>query len=263
MRSSRNKSKVLIIIIAIILAVFLFNFFQKEIRNFFYSFSAPIQRVFWEAGDSTSDFLSSIFKSGELKSEVDKLKAEKNDLTSQIIGFQELKQENEILRSALDVGLKDEFELSLTQVIGKDISQDFILINKGSKDGLSEDMPVITEGKILVGKISDVYNKFSKVMLLSNKESSFDAKEINSLASGVVKGMGYPKLLFDLIPKDQIINNGDLIVTDSISGIFPAGLFIGTVTNISKSDVGSFQQADVEPAFDLSEAKNLFIITEF
>jgi len=263
MRPSRNKSKVLIVIIAIILAVFLLNFFQKGIRNFFYSFSAPIQRVFWEAGDSTADFLFSIFKSGELKSEVERLEAEKNDLISQVVGFQELKQENETLREALEIGLKDKFKLSFAQIIGKDISQDFILIDKGIKDGISEDMPVVTEEKVLVGKISEVYYKFSKVMLISNKESSFDAKEVNSLVGGVIKGMGSSKLLFDLIPKDETINNGDLIVSDCISGIFPEGLFIGTVTDISKSDVGSFQQAEIESAFNLSKTKNLFIITEF
>jgi len=263
MKVSNNKSKVLIIIISIILVIFLFNFFQKRIKNFFYSFSAPIQRVLWGAGDSTADFLSAVFRSGELKGEVNKLKAEKNDIVSQIINYQELKEENEVLRNALDIGLKNEFKISFAQIIEKDISQDFILINKGAKDGLLKNMPVITEEKVLIGKINEVYNKFSKVMLISNKESSFDAKEINSLVGGIIRGTGSSNLLFDLIPKDEIISSGDIIVTDCISGIFPAGLFIGTVINISKSDVGSFQQAEIKPAFVLSETKNLFVITEF
>lgn len=258
-----KKNKIWIGLIVLVLIFVLLNVFQKEVRGFFYSVSAPIQKVFWKAGDSTSDFFLGIFISGNLKERVDQLEANNQKLLSQVVSFKEFEQENQTLKKVLELELQKEFELSLVQIIGKDISQDFILVNKGEKDNILKDMPVITEEKVLVGRISEVYNKLSKVMLISNKESLFDAKKPGSLISGVIKGMGNLSLFFDLIPNEAEVAKGDLISTSSISGIFPEGLLVGKIKAIRKSDVESFQQAEIEPYFDLSSVEDLFIITKF
>lgn len=258
-----KKNKIWIGLIVLILVFISLNVFQKEARGFFYSFSAPIQEIFWRAGDSTSNFFLGIFISGNLKERIDQLEANNQKLLSQITFLKESEQENQVLKKVLDLELQKEFKLSLIKIISKDISQDFILVNKGEKDNILKDMPVITEEKVLVGRVSEVYDKFSKVMLISNKDSSFDAKEPGSLISGVIKGLGNSGLFFDLIPSEAEINEGDLICTSSISGIFPEGLLVGKIKSIRKSDVESFQRAEIDPFFNLSATENLFIITEF
>ena len=258
-----KKNKIWLGLIVLVLVFVLLNVFQKEMRGFFYSFSAPIQKVFWRAGDSTSNFFLGIFISGNLKERIDQLEASNQKLLSQIVSLREYEQENQSLKKALEVELQKEFKLSLAQIISKDISQDSILINKGEKDNISKNMPVITEEKVLVGRVIEVYNKFSKVMLISNKNSSFDAKRPGSLISGVIKGMEHEGLFFDLIPSEAEVNEGDIICTSSISGIYPEGLLVGKIKSIRKSDIESFQQAEIEPSFNLSSVENLFIITEF
>ena len=258
-----KKNKIWIGLVVLILIFVLLNVFQKETRGFFYSVSAPIQKVFWKAGDCTSNFFLGIFISGNLKERVDQLEASNQRLLSQIVFLKESEQENQTLKKVLELELQKEFKLSLVQIISKDISQDSILVNRGEKDNILKNMPVITEEKVLVGRISEVYDKFSKVMLISNKESSLDAKESGSLISGVIKGAGNSSLFFDLIPNEAEVNKGDLICTSFISGIFPEGLLVGKIKSIRKSDVGSFQQAEIDPSFNLSAAENLFIITEF
>ncbi|MBU2545470.1 rod shape-determining protein MreC [Patescibacteria group bacterium] len=258
-----KKNKIWLGLIVLVLVFVLLNVFQKEMRGFFYSFSAPIQKVFWRAGDSMSNFFLGIFLSGNLKERADQLEASNQKLLSQIVSLREYEQENQSLRKALGVELQKEFKLSLAQIISKDVSQDSILIDKGEKDNILKDMPVITEEKVLVGRVIDVYDKFSKVMLISNKNSSFDAKEPGSLISGVIKGMENGGLFFDLIPSEAEVNEGDIICTSSISGIYPEGLLVGKIKSIRKSDIESFQQAEIEPSFNLSSVENLFIITEF
>jgi len=259
-----KRNKFLICFVVVVLILGFLNIFNEETRGFFYSFSAPIQRAFWKAGDNTSDFFWGILRSGSLRKRVEELELRNQSLFSQIISLKELENENIILREALDLGLQNEFKLSFAQIIGKDISQDFILLNKGSIDGVSKDMPVITEEKVLVGRICEVFEKYSKVMLLSNKKSSFDSKVVNeNLIMGVVKGMGNNKIILDLIPKESKINQWETVATTSISGIFPEGLSVGEIERIFNSDAGSFQQAEIKPFFDLSKAENLFIITQF
>lgn len=261
MKFSFIKSKVLAVIVVVVLLVSLLNFFEKEMRSFFYWFSAPVQRVLWRAGERTSDFLESIVRVKILKQELDELKLENQELAAQVVALKDLKKENKALRQVLEIGLQKEFKLSLAQVIGKDISQDFILIDKGSEDGISGNMPVITQQKVLVGKIGEIYKNFSKVMLISNKESSFNGK-IDDIA-GVIKGQGNFRILFDLIPREENLSQGDIVVTSALEGIFPKGLLVGKIKEIKKSDVEPFQQAEIEPFFDISQTEILFIILEF
>jgi len=237
--------------------------FSKEIKNFFYSISEPVQKTFFGAGKKTSDFFEGIFQGYDLKKENEGLTLKIQSLLAENAQLKELKKENEILRESLGLGLEKDFKLAFAETNGKDISQDFLLINKGFKDGISEGQPVITQQKTLVGEIGEVYENFSKIMLITNKESSFDAKIPDSDIYGIVKGRGNFELYLDLIPKEKEIKEGDLVITASLGGVFPEGFLVGEIKKVNKSDVKPFQQADIKPAFDIKELENVFIITDF
>lgn len=262
---------IIILLIIFIIVVLNLTGYQKEVKNLFYLISAPIQKTFWQVGDRVSDFFEAITEIKNLKKETENLKLKNQELLAEIVLLKELKKENEILRTALDIGLEKEFRLAIAEVLGKDISQDSLIIDKGSEDGISKDLPVITQQKTLVGKINEVYENFSKVQLLTDKESSFDAKisetpyqnEFNAGQAeiyGVVKGKGNFKLYLELIPGEEEIKEGDLVITTSLGGIFPGGILVGQIKEVKKSDIEPFQQAEIKPAFDIKELKMLFII---
>jgi len=253
----------IIIIPALIVALFIvlnLTGFSKEIKNFFYLISSPIQKTFWRAGDNASDFFEAISQSKNLKKENEELELKIQAFLAENIALKDLKKENEILREALGIGLEKNFKLVISQIIGKDISSDTILVNKGLNDGLTPGLPVITSQKILVGKISEVYKNFSKVMIISNKESSFDAEIENREAIGIAKGKGGLKLYLDFIPKEKEILEGDIVVTSALGGIFPKGLLVGQIKDIKRSDIEPFQQAEISPFFNIKELETLFIL---
>ena len=190
---------------------------------------------------------------------------ENQELLSQVVALGNLKKENKTLREALGIELQKDFKLTLSQIIGKDISQDLILIDKGAKDGIAEDMPVITEQRVLIGRISEVYEGFSKVMLISHKGSSFDAKiqKEEKDITGVIRGQGSFRILLDLIPSEENLVQEDIVVTSVLGGIFPERLLVGKIKQIKRSDVEPFQQAEIEAFFDISQIETLFIILEF
>ena len=234
-----------------------------EVKNFFYLISSPIQKTFWRAGERVSDFFETINEIKNLKKENDELKLKIQTLEAESVALKELKKENELLREALEIGLEKEFKLILTQVTGKDISQDFILIDKGAKNGISENLPVITQQKVLVGKIIQVYKNFSKVQLISDKDISFDAKISGQEIFGLVKGKGNFNLYLDLVPQEEEIKEGDLLVTSALGGVFPSGLLIGEISQVRKSDLEPFQVAEIEPSFNIKDLEKLFIITQW
>jgi len=257
---SKLKIGVIAVLLVILFVVLNLTNFSKEIKNFFYLISSPIQKALWPVGERVSDFFETISEIKNLKRENEKLKLEIQELLAENAKLKELKKENEVLREALKIGLEKEFRLTIAEVIGKDISQDSLIINKGSKDGISKGFPVITQQKILLGKISQVYKNFSKVMLISNKNSTFSAKIQEKDIEGIVKGKGNLQLFLDLIPQNAEIGEGDDIVTISLGGIFPEGLLVGEIKEVKKSDIEPFQQAEISLFFDIKKIEKLFII---
>lgn len=262
MKLSSKRGKILIVIIGILVILSL-NFFQKEVKGFFYSVSAPIQNNLWGTGDRISDFFEGISGAENLKKETEELKLKNQELLARNVSLQNLKKENQILREALEIGLPEDFKLELAEVIGKDIGQDSLLINKGSKDGIAEGMPVITQQKVILGKTTEIYKNFSRVRLISNKKSSFDAEIAERDILGMVKGKGRLKIYLDLIPREKELKEGDLVLTTSLGGIFPKGLLVGLVQEIKRSDVSPYQQSELSPFFNIEEIENVFIIFNF
>ncbi|MFH1780561.1 MAG: rod shape-determining protein MreC [bacterium] len=259
---SNTKTKILIFA-ALVVFVCFSVFFQKTVKGFFYAFSSPIQKVFWQAGDNISGFLATLGNLNNLKAENDQSQKIIQELLAEKAFLTELKKENETLKDALQIGLQEDFYLALVEVIGKDIDQESILINQGARDGLSLDMPVITQQKILLGKISEVFENFSRVILISNKKSVFDVKVSGTETTGVVRGKGNSKIELDLVPQDKILTVNDLIVSSSLGGIYPAGLLVGKVNQVSRHDVSPFYQAEILPLFDLRKTSAVFVILNF
>jgi len=262
MRFFFKKGKILVLIVGIIIVLSL-NFFQKEVKGFFYTFSSPIQTTFWALGDKVSGFFETIGNLSKLKTANDESQKIIQELLAEKASSAEIKKENETLREALQIGLQKDFQLAFAQVIGKDIGQESILINQGAGDGLLVGMPVVTEQKILLGRISEIFENFSRVILISNKESSFDAKVSGTDVTGIARGRGGSKIEFDLVPQDKALEVDDLVVSSSLGGIYPEGLLAGVVSKVSRNDVTPFYKAEIVPLFDLQKTVAIFVILNF
>jgi len=147
-------------------------------------------------------------------------------------------------------------------VTGVNIFEDVIIINRGSDDGILKGMPVITENRILVGKILKTFNNFSRVMLITNRESVFDAEIQKEGFMGLVNGNGNLSSEIRLLPKGVDIREGSPIVTVSLGGIFPQGLFIGTIYDVRNDETNSFQLANIKPYYNIRRDRKVFIITD-
>ncbi len=251
------------VIIFIIIAVLIFNLspFSKTVKSFFYSLSEPIQLWLWEKGIKASAFFQAILKAGNLTEENTLLKLENQELLNQNIELEKLRKENKDLRIALGLSIGKEFNLEIVQIITKEISNDYLIVNKGFNHGIRVGSPVITEAKVLVGKISELYENISKIELLSSKNNSFDIEIFKKNIYSLAKGNGNLKITLDLVPKEENIEIGDKVISSVIGGNFPEGLLIGEIQDIKKSDTAAFQQAEVKPGFNIKDLNNLFIIT--
>jgi rod shape-determining protein MreC len=260
----RNKLTIVLFFVFVIL-ILLANLFCGKVRNFFYSFSNPIQGSLWEAGGKSANFLAGIWQVENIKSELNRLEGKSDELDVKNVALNNLEQENKFLREALNLGLEKKYGLILGRIISKNLSEDSVIINKGSKDGISLGDSVISQQEIVAGKVSEVFENYSKVTLLSNKNFLFDIKiqHVDKSVFAAARGGGNFRIFLDYISQEEIISEGDLVLTNCAGSIFPNNLLIGKVGKIIKNDLETFQKAEIEPAFDLKEVENIFIIQKF
>jgi rod shape-determining protein MreC len=240
------------------------NFFQDEVKNFFYSISLPFQKVLFKTGDNVSDFFKSVIKIKGLKIENEELNRKIREALGENVRLREIEQENNTLRKALNALPKNDFELFISHTASRDIiNPDSILVTGGLENGILKGMPVITPERILVGRVNSVYKNFSEVSLISQKDFSFDVKisEGENSIYGLAEGKGNLGLYLDKVLLNAELKEKDLIITSSLGGIFPEGILVGEIRKVKKSDLEPFQQAEVSPYFDIKELETLFIIT--
>ena len=258
----RRFFKTKINFILIILFFLLINFlgFSQNIKNFFYKISKPFQEILWESGAKTANFIEIFFEIRNLKREKDLCYLENQKLLSEIATLENLKKENKTLKEALELELQKEFKLILVKITGYNSAPDSIFINKGKKDGLSEGLAVITASKALVGKISQVSSHWAEVMLLSHPESYFPGKVLKKEISGLIKGQGNFKITFQDLPKEAEILPGDVVVTTILA---PEGVLVGKISEVKFLDISPFQEAKIDPFFQLQKISYLFVVKEF
>jgi rod shape-determining protein MreC len=270
---SNNKKragfvKILAGVVILFLFVAVLNLFSARIRNFFYFISSPIQSVFYKTGNNTAGLLQSIFNSSGLRQENENLKKENQKLLTQISQLCETQEEGKALEAILEISPQKDFKLVLSTIIGLDSENDFILIDQGKEDGIEENMPIISQEKVLFGKVFKVYKNFSQVMLISNKNSVLDVKVQNADPEakpvfGAIKGMGGLEAYLDLVPLDSQINQGDILITSALEGIFPKDLLVGKIKEKIKNDLKPFQNAEIDLFLDARKTGKLFVITSY
>jgi rod shape-determining protein MreC len=269
----------------ILISIFLFilNLSSPQIKNYFFIVSNPAESKFWVAGQTVAKTFDSVLKSGSLLEENYKLKNENHRLLSQIIFLQAEREANQAQTEILNKNIENNFDLVLVDVMGIDIHNE-ITINKGSDDGILENMPVINQQNILFGKVSKVYKNFSKVTLISDKNSVVNVKvkqDQNIIANidqeqilseeipeklyeiyGVIKGKENLQAYLDLVKINDELNQGDVLVTSSLENTFPKDLLVGKVSNVKKNDQSPHQQAEIDLFFDI-KTDNLFVIKNY
>ena len=258
----RKRPKFLFIVLFVLIVAGLY-LFQGGIKDFFYSHSFSLQGSLLNKGDGISDIWQGFSRAEELKKENEELKNKNQELISENNSLKQLREENETLRKALNVGLQERFRLSLAEVVNVDILRDYIVINKGSQDGLDKGMPVINEQNVLIGKISEVHDNFSRVILISNQDSFFPIRIKEKEVSATVRGKGGYLLSLQEVPREGDIEEGDIAITTSLGRDFPEGLLVGEVSNVKKSDVENFHSGEIIPFFEIGEIKKVFVIINF
>ncbi len=196
----------------------------------------------------------------QLRQKVARLREEK----SRLIG---VLQENARLRELLEFKRRhSEYELASAEVVGREISSYFrvLTLKLKSTAELESGMPVVVAQGV-VGQIQRTYGSFADVVIVSDPRSRIDAVSQRNRAHGIVQGLGHERhyrAKISYLRRRDRVEQGDVMVTSGMGGVFPPELIIGTIQQVDTQKRGLFQEAVLEPAVDFSRLEEVFVITD-
>jgi len=147
------------------------------------------------------------------------------------------------------------------RIIGKNPEPNLqsIILDRGSNDGVQTGSAIVAADGVLVGKIMSVKANSSEAVLTDDSRSRVAAAIQNaSNSKGVISGELGLSLKMELIPQNESVSVGDLVVTSGLESNIPAGLVIGRVSRLVAESNSFFQTAYVQPIVKLD---NLIIVS--
>lgn len=204
------------------------------------------------------NFLQMMFR---LKQENERLVEKVRGLERELAGLEETKQENSRLRKLLSFQQVSSWKTISAQVIARDISQwtHYAMINKGSRDGIGQDMAVVT-GEGLVGKVVGVTPHSARIILLIDAKSRVSALIQDTRDVGLIEGTGGAFLKLTYLDVSTQIQVGQKIISSGFGGVYPKGIPIGEIVQIGEESGDPNVHAIVKPFAALSKLEEVLCL---
>lgn len=234
----------------------------------------PFQWVGSKIGNGISGFFSYLADLDDLQAELESVRAENQALKNQLIDAEILADENAWLYHYLSI--KEEhgdYALCAASVISSSSASgeggDFateLTLNRGSSSGVETGMPVITPSG-LVGVVVEVSLHHCRVMTLLDTSVSVGAVTTRATENGLCEGdysvLHMGQAILKNLPEEADVQVGDIVVTSGRGSVYPYGIPIGRVTEVTANAFVRTTEAAVEPFTDFSELTQVVILTDY
>ncbi|MBQ7340949.1 MAG: rod shape-determining protein MreC [Oscillospiraceae bacterium] len=229
----------------------------------------PIRSGVSSMTDKAEQLYDYMFSYESLVAENEKLKEELSQIRDDARQYDAIAAENDRLRQLLeltksheDYKLVDAYIISRSSV---DWSSTFT-INRGKNAGIDAGMCAITANGELVGLVSEAGPNYAVVKSVLDSSLEISATIASSGYNGMVQG-GYASgleglLRMNYLPSSATIRNNDQVVTSG-STVYPRNLIIGHVVDAGFDDAGIAKYALLQPAADIRQVEQVFVVTEY
>lgn len=229
----------------------------------------PIQRFSVRASNSIIDFFERVFKTSDADRENEQLKVRIAQYEIMENELNNLRQENQRLKELLDYAdTVEEYERVTAPVIGRSQGIWFnqFTVGAGRNQGVEEDMAVIN-GAGLVGRVTSVSANTCKVTAIIDSTSDVSVIVERTRDYGFVRGLleaggGDDTMELYFLAMGNDLVPGDVLVTSGADGVFPRGLSVGSVLEVSRSsEDAEDRDALVSPTVDFLRLEEVVILT--
>jgi rod shape-determining protein MreC len=231
------------------------------------SIVAPLQEGVTRLTRPIGNFFSAVTQLPSLRDENERLQDEVAQLRNQqVLSVSQLHQLDTLKKIlALKQSLDPPSTGALVIGSGVDNSEWTVEINKGSSDGIRENMPVFASTG-LIGHVSRVTSSASMVRLIIDPNSKVPARLDEANTTGLLVGQGEADLKMLGVPASTQVKVGDTVVTSGYrlegqpTGIDPPGRVIGTVSRVGGGGSALEKDITVRPAVDFSTLDYVLVV---
>ena len=212
-----------------------------------------------------ADLADSVLPRRELFQQIDRLRRENDQYKVLAVQTAAIARENDQLHSLLGWQQQAPWKLKLANVIMRDPANWWrtVQIDLGSRDGLRENLPVLTADG-LVGRVSSVGFTRSQVVLIGDPDCRVSALVENPAHDmGVVNAGGLlDTSLVDLtyLSGGANLKAGQNVITSGLGGIFPKGIPIGQVVDSRPVEFGLYTEARVKLSVNLGALEQVWVL---
>ena len=212
--------------------------------------------------DELTEYLDDLEGLQERNAELEEIIAQ---FQSELVQLREIESDYNRLASLVDYTLSTEdMEFVTADVISYDQSGRLrtIVINRGTRDGIAIDMPVVTD-QGLVGRIIQVSATASRILLITDESSFVTGRLQTTRALGSVQGSLTGNLIMIDILLDATVIEGDIVMTSGIGGNFPPDLVIGQIESNRRFEFELGQEAQIRSLIDFDTLEIVLVVTSF
>lgn len=235
----------------------------KDISN---AIVTPIQRGLATVFRPVGNFFSSLSELSNLRGDNATMRQQIEEMEAEITEADSIQEENARLHELLEL---DESYVTMERITAAVIARPpgnykwAVEIDRGSSDGIAEDMAVI-DPQGLVGKIIRVQDNTATVLLLIDPKAGASARIEGEEWTGAIRGNGSDQALsLEFVDTEADVSVGDQVVTSAYnSGIFPPNIPIGRVSDVSGQEADTEQDIDIDPWVDFTTLDFVQVILE-
>ena len=250
----------LFIFLEVISFVLLFRFNNYQGSAFFTSSNQVAGMVYESANKVTGYFHLKTINDGLVQKNVE-LELQVEHLRSALIELTADSTEIERMKSNALLG----YDIYRANVINNSLTHadNYITLNKGENDGIRREMGVIS-GSGVVGIVYQTSPNYSVVIPILNSKSSISCKIKRSDYFGFLKWDGGSSQYATVkdMPRHSLFTLGDTIVTSGHSAVFPGGIPVGTVEDMSDSHDGLSYLLKVKLFTDFARLSDVRVIAK-
>lgn len=200
-----------------------------------------------------------------LRQENEQLRSKVTELFLQLSRLHEEAAEVPRLRALHSFSPPEPWELEGGRVVshrfGPHAVVESVLVDKGTASGVSANTPVITpEG--VVGRVLRSATRISQVLLITDPNSKIAVMGRRSRTQGILVGQGPADLLhMQYVPLNDVLKEGEVLITSGMDDVFPKGLPVARVERIERSAVSLFQTVLARPLVELRNLEEVLLVS--
>ena len=222
----------------------------------------PLQRILDVPGEVISGIGSFFVSQSHLQRENERLTRE-NFLNAGLLQTQqELISENDHLRQLLDMKQRVSSTSVAAEILyfGRDPFSRKVIVDRGSSHKIEEGAAVVDDTG-LIGQVSRAFPWTAEIALITDREQVVPVQVVRNGLRAAVFGTGYDGFLdLRFMPINAEIENGDVLVTSGIDGVYPAGLPVAVVSNIDRNAAYTFARITCTPAAGVNRHRQVLVL---